>query len=247
MLSSQKTKQITDYLEGKLSYIAGLSLLVSVSRNPNLIRNLSGIETPKKKELLHYHLSKIIKNEQIFPQKSTIQSSDQLERNSTSNVEPVSTIPQEVVEVAKNLNDLSNLDVRDSTFDSSKPIIDQLMTRRKILYKTRATLHNSLFYAVSDDMRFDFARKIMECSKEIDEIHNSLRSFENGIIPKKYMRQTQDAETYMKISNLKLYIKRYNQRIEKESNPVRKLELQNLLKKNENKLKALTHDGTSKN
>jgi hypothetical protein len=247
VLSSQKSKQIIEYLDGKLSYIAGLSLLVSVSRNPNLIRTLSGLETPKKRELLRYHLTKTLNNEQIYEKENSVKISHQLERERPRNAEPIPAISQETTEMAKNLTDLSSVDVRDSSgFDGSKPIIEQLITRRKILYKTRAALHNSLFYAVSDEMRFDFAKKIMECSKEIDEIHHSLRSFENGVIPKKYMRQTQDAETFMKISNLKLYIKRYNKKIENELHPDKKAYLRKFLEKHENELKHLT-DGTHQN
>lgn len=228
-------QKIREYLDGKLDYNVGLSLFIQITKNKVLIRTLVGLESDKKREILKYQLNKYLENEETISKDS-----DRMESKQPQFIEANDSIPRKTSERSTLDFPWTNSDSNSSDFVSrEKSILIQLTERRALLYRKRGNIHNDMFHAVKDERRYELAVIIMNLSAEIDEIHRDLRNFEKGKVPEKYIKKTQDASVYVKITNLKSYIRKYEGFLKRDLDKSQREHYEKLLQIQKDKLKTM--------
>lgn len=109
----------------------------------------------------------------------------------------------------------SNSDVNSSGASSGiKLKIEQTRIEK---YRFRSHLHGKLHQCATDQDRYEIAKQIIALQPELRRLNKDLDEVNKGIIPSRYIQKTESASDYVKIKNLKLYISRYQSKIDKNA------------------------------
>lgn len=223
--------QANKYLKGDLSYMVGVSIFLQLSRNEPLKRLFLLPRSDEREQKLKDELSKITKLYEPIektPRKTThYETSERLRLDS---------IPQELYDIQMDGPNKSG----SGNHSPGTSLSVKLHSKRKELYRLRGHLHGQLHTASSDEERHSLAKKIMSSQSEIDELNRDLRMIEDGSTPSKYLKKDLSAEDFVTIKNLKIYISRYETKIQNCQNLSEKKKYEELLEKHRTELKRIS-------
>lgn len=232
------SEEINNYLNGNLTYYEGVAILSMHIKNKVLPRNLLLRQNPKK---LEYELKKILK---IYESKKATK--QQLPRNAKPQTIVGSAVEQTISTITEDssVQTATHRNSADSYFDqpdnhTRSNVRSELEELRKQKYRKRGHLHGQLHNASSEQERFKLCRQLHLLQKEIDKLNQDYRSVLSGEIPTNYLKRSRTAEEYIRIKNLKLYVSRYQKKIETASSLEERARYQKKLEEYETELKTL--------
>lgn len=232
----QQIKEVIKYLNGELPYEMGVLLFKSIGKNKSLARHFSLPFSKEREQKLKYELQKYTKQYeapsklQSFTQNDDIKSSTGNEPADATLITktPNATVPHsDRYTYLPSSNDVSGLD-------------SKLQQQRKELYRMRGHYHGQLHKARTDEERHQLAIKIMDAQDQINKVNRDLRAIEAGNIPSKYLKQDKTADEFVRIKNLKMYISRFEKRLETCTTVAEKEKINSILTKHKEELKRLT-------
>jgi len=227
--------QANKYLNGDLSYDEGISIFSQLSRNKFLIRVLSSKPTPAKERKLHHEISQLTKRYETSTKNSKPAQTNVAEGST-------GTKPVDATQLTEETNkDFPSSDRHSyiSDSDADPGLKTGIELKRKELYRLRGHLHGSLHKAVSDQDRYTIALKIMDTQQEIDSVNKDLRSIDAGHIPSKYLKQDKTADQFVQIRNAKMYISRFEKKVQSAKTIDERNKYQEILDKHRANLKSL--------
>lgn len=229
-------KQANRYQNGELSYDVGVSVFLQLSKNKNLNRFFLLPHSPQREEKLKYELHKLTK--QYEESQHSIQAESINDERRSDSIRPLSS-EQELQTIQKD----PSFSDRHRYLSSSNdvPGLDsKLQKQRKELYRQRGHYHAQLHNATTDDQRHQLAIKVMNAQDQINKLNRDIKLIEAGSIPSKYLKQDKTADEFVRIKNLKMYISRFEKKIESCTSLTEKAKHEAILAKHKAELKSLT-------
>jgi hypothetical protein len=233
---SQILNQIFAYINGELSYNAGLSLFMKIPHDKDVLKSLFGLENPSKKEILIQNLKSYYHENSAKLVKAKHASAQPIDQNHS--------VPPTITESAKSNHSWSS-NYRYTSANlagETDSIKEHLHKERRRLYDLRKHLGSDLYNAVSDESRHQIAINILDICLDIDELHADLRRLELNQIPAKFIKKSRTAEEFVKMENARHYIRNYKRKIEKSTNTAEIERFKKLIEKHENNLKTLINE-----
>lgn len=224
------------FLNGELSYNVGVSVFLQLSRNENLKRLFLLPHSPERELQLRKQLHEITKQYEANHQGHTPRSSND---DKASERLRIADEPQEFHNIQKD----NPLPDRYSYLPngSDVPGLDsKLQKQRKELYRQRGHYHAQLHTARTDDERHQLAIKVMDAQDQINKLNRDIKLIEAGSIPSKYLKKDKTADEFVRIKNLKMYISRFEKKIESCTSLLEKTKAEAILIKHKAELKSLT-------
>lgn len=99
----------------------------------------------------------------------------------------------------------------DSVFLST--VLEKVKNERIQAYRTRGFYHSQLSIVLTDEERYELAKKIQELMLRIRELNGHFDQLNAGSIPRIYQVTELTAEQYVRVKNLKQYISTYKRKI----------------------------------
>lgn len=228
-------QKASKFLNGELSYNVGVSVFLQLSRNSNLKRLFLLPHSEEREIQLRKQLHEITKQYEAEQQYTKSKSSND---DKASERLRIANESQEFHNIEKN-NSRSD---RHSYLSNDTPVpgLDsKLQKQRKDLYRKRGYYHAQLHNARTDSERHQLAISVMDTQDEINKLNKDLKLIEAGSIPSKYLKKDKTADEFVRIKNLKMYISRFEKKIEKCTSLSEKNKLESLLAKHKAELKSL--------
>ena len=219
MISNLNT-DIFNFIEtGAFDYHYGLSLLSKVCKNRTLVNSLQIKESSSNQNKLLYELDKYLISQNYETEEKQEETNTLSTKTSELRTVSKSTTPnkQEV-----NRKEWGNSISKSNSIDRSHIthnlllVIEQLKTDRNKLYAERASYHGQLHGANLKDTRFDLAKLIIPIQKKIDGYNNKIEEIQKtGKLPINGDGSSLTVKEHKRLVNLKIYIRRYNNKAKK--------------------------------
>lgn len=224
--------QIKLFLEGKLNYNVGLSLLMKISSDKSVIIKLFGLENSSKNKILTDKLKEYYEiNQQLEEREYQSLSSSSTNHSSTRNTfESTEDSFRWSTDYRYSPN---------NSIPSNDSIILNLANERKKLYNLRGNLHADMFNAISDERRHHLAIKVMEIQSDIDSVNREIKKVELGLVPERFIKQSRSADEFVKIKNCQQYIRGFERKLKQQITLEQRDKYEKLLAKHKINLQKL--------
>lgn len=233
---TEAIQQVNKYLKGELPFDVGVRLFISLSKNKSLARHFSLSYSKEREQKLKYELQKYTKQYEAPSKLQSFKQNNDI-KSSTGNEPADATL----------LTKASNKDIpvsdRFTYFSSSNDVPgleSKLHKQRKDLYRQRGHYHGKLHNATTDDERHQLAIRIMDSQDQINKLNRDIRLIEAGSVPSKYLKKDKTADEFVRIKNLKMYISRFEKKIESCTSLSEKAKHEAILEKHKAELKRHT-------
>lgn len=232
----QLLQKASKFLNGELSYNVGVSVFLQLSRNTNLKRLFLLPHSEEREVQLRKQLHEITKQHENKHQEPITHSSHD---DQASERLRIANEPQELHNIKENHSRTDRYSYHPSGTHVSG-LDSKLQQQRKELYRMRGHYHGQLHKARTDEERHQLAIKIMDTQDQINKVNRDLRAIEAGNVPSKYLKQDKTADEFVRIKNLKMYISRFEKRLETCTTVAEKEKINSILTKHKEELKRLT-------